>query len=233
MRHFGLQQCLAGCALVFAATSHATVYQITNTADAAVTVVAVDGDGTDGVWDKDTHWDVTTSNAGGTCTLREALYASNYRIAVGACEAGGASDTIELQEGKVYTLTEGELPIGNGEQIKFTEDTSVDPPKTTADIEPQSNQVKFDLILDAFEEPEGKTLPVITAAGNSRLIHVYDGGAMSLTNLELTDGNAGADNGGLIYAMGPVIIASNVSMNQGMATNGGDRKSTRLNSVTY
>lgn len=221
MRHFGLQQCLAGCALVFAATSHATVYQITNTADAAVTVVAVDGDGTDGVWDKDTHWDVTTSNAGGTCTLREALYASNYRIAVGACEAGGASDTIELQEGKVYTLTEGELPIGNGEQIKFTEDTSVDPPKTTADIEPQSNQVKFDLILDAFEEPEGKTLPVITAAGNSRLIHVYDGGAMSLTNLELTDGNAGADNGGLIYAMGPVIIASNVSMNQGMATNGG------------
>ncbi|WP_323774168.1 choice-of-anchor Q domain-containing protein [Alcanivorax sp.] len=222
MRHLGLRQCLAGCALIFAATSHATVYEITNTADAVVTVVAVDGDGSDGVWDETTRWDVTTSNAGGTCTLREALYASNYRIAVGACEAGGASDTIKLQEGKVYTLTEGELPIGNGEQIKFTEDTSVDPPVVTAtDIEPLSNQVRFDLILDAFEEVEGKTLPVITAAGNSRLIHVYDGGAMSLTNLELTDGDAGADNGGLIYAMGPVIIAANVSMNQGMATNGG------------
>lgn len=222
MRHFGLQQCLAGCALVFAATSHATVYEVTNTADAAVTVIAVDDDDTDGVWDKNTHWDVTTSNAGGICTLREALYASNYRIAVGACEAGDASDTIKLQEGKVYTLTEGELPIGNGEQIKFTEDTSQDPPVITgATIEPQTNQVKFDLILDAFEEPEGKTLPVITAAGNSRLIHVYDGGAMSLTNLELTDGNAGTDNGGLIYAMGPVIVAANVSMNQGVATNGG------------
>ena len=222
MRHFGLQQCLAGCALIVAATSHATVYEINNTSDAVVTVVAVDGDDTDGVWDETTRWEVTTSNAGGTCTLREALYASNYRIAVGACEAGGASDTIKLQEGKVYTLTEGELPVGNGEQIKFTEDTSVDPPVVTAtDIEPLSNQVKFDLILDAFEEPEGKTLPVITAAGNSRLIHVYDGGAMSLTNLELTDGNAGVDNGGLIYAMGPVIIAANVSMNQGMATNGG------------
>ena len=221
MRHLGLRQCLAGCALIFAATSHATVYEITNTADAVVTVVAVDDDDTDGAWDKNTRWDVTTSNAGGTCTLREALYASNYRIAVGACEAGGASDTIKLQEGKVYTLTEGELPVGNGEQIKFTEDTSVDPAETTADIEPLGNQVKFDLILEPFEEPEGKTLPVITAAGNSRLIHVYDGGAMSLTNLELTDGNAGADNGGLIYAMGPVIIAANVSMNQGMATNGG------------
>ena len=42
MRHFGLQQCLAGCALIVAATSHATVYEINNTSDAVVTVVAVD-----------------------------------------------------------------------------------------------------------------------------------------------------------------------------------------------
>ncbi len=28
MRHLGLWQCLAGCTLIFAATSHATVYEI-------------------------------------------------------------------------------------------------------------------------------------------------------------------------------------------------------------
>lgn len=42
MRHLGLRHCLAGCAMIFAASSHATTYEINSTEDADVTVVRQD-----------------------------------------------------------------------------------------------------------------------------------------------------------------------------------------------
>lgn len=218
MRHLGLRHCLAGCAMIFAASSHATNYEINSIEDAMVTVVS-QGSGAN------TSWQVTTSRADGFCSLREALVASNYQIAVDGCAAGSASDVIKLAEGQTYVLTEGELVVGDGQKIVFTTDDTVSPPTTSATIEPLANQVRFELQLDAFEEAADKTLPIITSEHNSRLFNIDDGGAMTVTNLELRDGDAsgagGNGNGGLVIAMGPLIIGENVILSGGQAVNGG------------
>ena len=87
MRHLGLRHCLAGCAMIFAASSHATTYEINSTEDADVTVVRQDNA------DGSSYWQVTSSRTDGFCSLREAVVASNYQIAVDGCAAGTASDT--------------------------------------------------------------------------------------------------------------------------------------------
>ena len=89
MRHLGLRYCLAGCAMIFAASTHATTYEINSTEDAEVTVV-VHGSG------ENAEWLVTTSLADGFCSLREAVVASNYQIEVDGCAAGTASNIIRL-----------------------------------------------------------------------------------------------------------------------------------------
>ncbi len=241
MRHPGLWQCLAGCTLLFAASSHATIYEINSTSDPEVTVVAVDSvdeSPNPPIWDENTEWQVTTSVADGLCSIREAVYASNYRIPVDGCEAGTGTDTIKLKEDTTYFLTQGNLPVGNGERIVVTSEevpapTETDPNATTTEytitFEPQSSQIAINLQLDAFEEPEDKIRPVISADNNSRVFWIDDGGALSLANVELIDGDAsgaGADssvdnNGGLIRAMGTVIVNSNVRLAGGTADNGG------------
>ncbi|MAX54083.1 MAG: hypothetical protein CL537_00975 [Alcanivoracaceae bacterium] len=219
MRHLGLRHCLAGCAMIFAASSHATTYEINSTEDADVTVVRQDNA------DGSSYWQVTSSRTDGFCSLREAVVASNYQIAVDGCAAGTASDTIKLAEGQTYLLTEGELVVGDGKKIVITTDDTVDPPTTTISEEPLANQIRFELQLDAFEEADGKVLPVITADHNSRLFNIDAGGAVTLTNLDLRDGDAsaagGSGNGGLIEAMGVVIIGENMSLTGGTAVNGG------------
>ena len=230
MRHLGPWQCLAGITLLFAASSHATLYNINSTSDPEVTVVAVDLNDESPApqdWDKTTDWQVTTSPADGLCSLREAIYASNYRIAVDGCEAGTGNDTIKLKEDKTYLLSQGNLPIGIGQRININSDENGNFENVTFDD--LSSQLAITLQLDAFEDAEDKVRPVISAGGNSRIFTIYDRGAMSLANLELRDGDAimdsdmaiGDSHGGLIHAAGPVIINNNVVLAGGKATNGG------------
>ena len=248
MRHLGLRHYLAGCALIFAASSQATVYTIESTSDVAIPEPQRSGDGLDMVYE------VTPESAGGACTLREAVYASNYRVAVGACEAGTENNVIRLIEGKTYVLTEGPLPIGGGKAVKFDkveseEGEDPEPAPTCDDPYPPEEveegedpattwptpcaeddtllaaTISFQLALDSFEEPEGKTFPIITAEGASRLTRVNEKGALGLANLTLTGGDASTDtenpNGGLILANGVVKLAGGVTLKDGMAENGG------------
>lgn len=216
MRHLGLRYCLAGCAMIFAASTHATTYEINSTEDAEVTVV-VHGSG------ENAEWLVTTSLADGFCSLREAVVASNYQIEVDGCAAGTASNIIRLEEEETYLLTEGELVVGNGERIIITEDESTSPSTFTDTTEPLQAQIRFEMMLDAFEEPDGKVFPVISAAQQSRLFNIDPGGAMTLVNVVLEEGDASSDdgNGGLITANGPIVINENVTFQRGRATNGG------------
>ena len=228
MRHLGLWQCLAGCTLLFAASSHAAVYEINSTSDPEVSVEVVDDTPNDMEWDKSTRWDVTTSLADGLCSLREAVYASNYRIEVDGCAAGTGVDTIKLKEKKTYALTHGLLPLGIGQSIVIDIDED-DDTQFTVDINDIPSQLAITLQLDAFEKAEGKVRPLISGGNASRIFGIYERGALSLANVELVDGLAGPDadmeildsNGGLIHAAGPIILNSNVRLAGGEAENGG------------
>ncbi|MEH6782274.1 MAG: choice-of-anchor Q domain-containing protein [Alcanivorax jadensis] len=252
MRHTALWQTLAGCALILAAaTSQATVYKIETTDDVKITVV----DRPQNASPEEDRYQVTPTSSGAQCRLREAIYAISYQTTVGACEAGTGNDTIRLLEGKTYLLTEGELPIG-GKKIKFIQKTvmvadpdcvEVDPadcdqveqvelddddnPVMIPVADPEddiaiSPNIRIDVFLGSFEEPEDKEKPVVSAGGNSRLFLV-DRGSLTLGNLVLHEGSANNEvdladrNGGLILARGGLGLSGNVELRHGEAVNGG------------
>ncbi|KGD66429.1 polymorphic outer membrane protein [Alcanivorax nanhaiticus] len=236
MRHLGLWQSLAGCSLLFAASSHATVYNINSTSDPEVIVEAVDNDASDPAWDAGTEWQVTYISGAkdGFCSLREAVLASNYRISIDGCAAGTGTDSIRLRENSTYLLEHGSLSVGSGQRIVY--EYAPDPDDSDkeiivgAEIEDQPAQIAITIQLDAFEDALDKVRPIISASSNSRVFIVDEGGVLSLANVELIDGNAaGPDadsniadsNGGLIRAIGPVIVNSNVRLAGGEADNGG------------
>lgn len=232
MRHLGPWQCLAGLTLLYVANSQATVYEINSTSDPVVEVRAVDADNME-PWDATTDWEVTVTPSDGRCSLREAVFASNYRIPIDGCEAGTGSDTAKLKEDTTYLLEQGNLSIGNGERIIYNYGPDPDNAENeiivSAEIRDQAAQFSITIQLDSFEDPEEKVRPVISAGNNSRLFVIDDGGALVLANVELIDGDtsgpqadsAFVNNGGLVYAMGPVVINSNVRLAGGSATNGG------------
>ena len=250
MRHIALWQTLAGCALILAAaTSQATVYKIETTDDVEV----IFDSRPENASPEDDRYQVTSTTSGAQCRLREAIYAISYQTTVGACEAGTGNDTIRLLEGKTYTLTEGELPIG-GRKIKFVNETIMVPDEDCDDDDvcddveqvvldddgnpvkipvtdpeddtPISPNVRIDVFLDSFEEPEDKEKPVISAGGNSRLF-LLERGSLTLGNLILQEGSANNEadladsNGGLILARGGVGLSENMELRQGQAVNGG------------
>lgn len=106
---------------------------------------------------------------------------------------------------------------GNPEKVPVT-----DPEDDTA-ISPN---IRVDVFLDTFEEPEEKEKPVISAAGNSRLFRL-DRGSLTLGNLVLQDGSANNEvdpadrNGGLILANGGLGFSENLELRGGQAVNGG------------
>ncbi|WP_414431937.1 choice-of-anchor Q domain-containing protein [Alcanivorax sp. IL2] len=252
MRHIALWQTLAGCALILAAaTSQATVYKIETTDDVGVTF----DDRPENASPEEDRYQVTPTTSGAQCRLREAIYAISYQTTVGACEAGTGNDTIRLLEGETYLLTEGELPIG-GKKIKFIQSTvmvadpdcvEVDPadcdqveqvvlddddnPVMIPVADPEddiviSPNIRIDVFLDSFEEPEDKEKPVISAGGNSR-VFLLERGSLTLGNLILQEGSANNEvdpaerNGGLILAHGGLGLSENVELRGGQAINGG------------
>jgi hypothetical protein len=89
-----------------------------------------------------------------------------------------------------------------------------------------SPNIRIDVFLGSFEEPEDKEKPVVSAGGNSRLFLV-DRGSLTLGNLVLHEGSANNEvdladrNGGLILARGGLGLSGNVELRHGEAVNGG------------
>lgn len=231
MRHLGLWQCLAGCTLLFAAYSHATVYEISSLADPLIEIEYLNDDPDAPGWDRQPEIRITSTPSDGQCSLREAVYASNYRLVVDGCEAGSNFDTIKLVRGKVYVLSTA-LTVGDGEIHRVTSEEVEDPENVgstiteyNVDLQPLSNQLRFEMLLDVFEEVEDQTLPVITTDNNGRLLNIDEGGAVNLANIVLKDGNANSEaddkNGGLVRATGTLVIGENVTLSGGQAENGG------------
>ncbi|KZZ29222.1 hypothetical protein A3754_05445 [Alcanivorax sp. HI0083] len=242
MRHLGLRQCLAGCALIFAATSHATTYNIETTSDVAFEeVVRVDDAG------EESTYEVRFAEKDGLCSVREAVYASNYQVAVDGCEAGTGSNTIKLVAGETYFLSEGELPISGGLKVRFEtiepddpDDEPVQQPVDCSD-DPCSEDIKlksevsFTVALAAFEDPDLDNLPALApapSAGPASLFNIQESNSLTVKNMRLgpasdaddplvcTDSLA-VDEGGLIRSSGTVIIAENMTLQNGCAKQGG------------
>lgn len=221
MRHFGLRQGLAACALIFAASSQATIYEINSTDDVEVTVARV-GSG------EETRWELSSAVEDGLCSLREAVYASNYRKPVDGCEAGSAGNIIKLLRDETYVLVHGELPVGGGRQVVFTSvDDDNDPqtppqqvPSDLADDDELDNALSVEMLLDSFEQVDDQVLPILSAGGNSRIFNTTETGRLTLENIDVTDGGS-ETLGGLIYASSTVTLNSRTTLRNGQADEGG------------
>ncbi|MDX1803612.1 MAG: choice-of-anchor Q domain-containing protein [Alcanivorax sp.] len=217
MRYPWLRLSLAGCAFLCAGASYATSYKITNTADSQVSAARV-GSG------DNTHWQVSVAagDLDGKCSLREALYAIDYQQDVDSCAAGTGNDSIQLIAGETYVLTHGSLPVGGGKRVTFSKDANgVSQPSASADDALINPSVNIKLFLDVFEKPDKKPNAVISAGSNSRLLTVNSKASLTLSYLNLVDGNAGTENGGLIYNGGALILADRTVLENGKAVSGG------------
>lgn len=139
-------------------------------------------------------------NAGGACSLREAVRSANTNSAIGGCPAGAAGeDTIVLGAG-TYTLSIG--PSGddlalNGD-LDFTGDT---------------------VLLGA-----GSTSTTVTAAAGwtDRIAEVHVGTDVTMRGVKITGGNILTSNGGGIFNWGTLtLVNSEVSQNQSASAGGG------------
>ncbi|XSG77644.1 choice-of-anchor Q domain-containing protein [Herpetosiphon llansteffanensis] len=140
--------------------------------------------------------DVTANN--GTCSLREAIQAANTNLAVDACPAGSASDTIQLAAGS-YTLS------------------------LTGAESPQTG----DLDLNGIIQITGVTsaTSIIDANDIDRALEIT-GGNVSLRNLQVRNGfHTGPANEfdtyghGILHQAGSLIIDSSMVTTNGYITN--------------
>ncbi len=139
-------------------------------------------------------------NAGGACSLREAVRSANTNTAIGGCPAGTAGeDTIVLGAG-TYTLSIG--PSGddlavNGD-LDFTNDT---------------------VLLGA-----GSTSTTVTAAAGwtDRIAEVHVGTDVTMRGVKITGGNMLTSNGGGLFNWGNLtLVNSEVSGNDSASVGGG------------
>ncbi len=139
-------------------------------------------------------------NAGGDCSLREAVRSANTNTAIGGCLAGTAGeDTIVLGAG-TYTLSIG--PSGddlalNGD-LDFTGDT---------------------LLLGA-----GSTSTTVTAAAGwtDRIAEVHLNTDVTMRGVKITGGNILTSNGGGLFNWGTLtLVNSEVSGNDSASVGGG------------
>ncbi|WP_110516312.1 choice-of-anchor Q domain-containing protein [Herpetosiphon llansteffanensis] len=136
--------------------------------------------------------DLTPNN--GTCSLREAIQAANTNLAVDACPAGSASDTIQLAAGS-YTLS------------------------LTGAESPQTG----DLDLNGTIQLTGVTsaTSIINANGIDRALEIT-GGNVSLRNLQVREGFLGGSvEESMVYGQGILHRAGSLTIdNSTLTTNG-------------
>jgi hypothetical protein len=158
----------------------------------------------------------TSSMRGGpNCTLRDAITAANLDAATGGCPAGSGADTIVLAPSATYVLTE----VDN---------------VTVEDGVPQPNGLPS-VTSDMAIVGDGATIARSGALHTPefRLLHVGDGGRLTLNSLTLTGGGipgvldeSGNDffggDGGAIFNSGTLtLIKTTVSANGADNSGGG------------
>jgi CSLREA domain-containing protein len=144
---------------------------------------------------------VTTSqdenNADGDCSLREAIIAANEDRVVDACPAGNGADTIILPAG-TYTLT---IAGGNEDEA------------ATGD---------WDITEDLTLNGAGRANTTIDANGLARAFHILGITDMHISGVTITNGDAGANNGGGILMGGiSTLLLTNSRVSASTAVEGG------------
>jgi CSLREA domain-containing protein len=120
------------------------------------------------------------NNSNGDCSLREAVIAANQDQAQGACPAGNSADTIKLPAG-TYVLT----ITGTVENASLTGDLDI----------------SSDLTIDGAGQGDTE----IDGNGIDRVLHILSG-TVTLSDLTIANGDAGAENGGGVFNFGDVTI---------------------------
>jgi CSLREA domain-containing protein len=120
------------------------------------------------------------NNSNGDCSLREAVIAANQDQAQGACPAGNGADTIKLPAG-TYVLT----ITGTVENASLTGDLDI----------------SSDLTIDGAGQGDTE----IDGNGTDRVLHILSG-TVTLSDLTIANGDAGAENGGGVFNFGDVTI---------------------------
>ncbi len=150
---------------------------------------------------------IAGTSGGPDCTLRDAITAANSDTATGGCQAGSGADTIVLENGATYTLTQVDnTTVQNGTALPNGL------PSVTSEITIKGNGA------------------VITRASGYppfRLLHVAPSGRLILNDVTLTNGllpnipttqpGPGADGGGIFNA--GVLTLVNVEVTANSAGN--------------
>ncbi len=135
------------------------------------------------------------------CSLREAIQSANGDADFGGCTAAGAygTDTIVLEAGKTYTLS----ITGTGEDANATGDLDI---TDTAGL--------------TIETDAPGSTATIDADAIDRVIEMHEG-PLTLVDLIVEDGVAGAANGGGIRALDGDLTLTRCTVRDNTATDGG------------
>ena len=141
-------------------------------------------------------------NSNGNCSLREAIHAANTNAAVDACSAGsGGTDIITLPAG-TYALT----VAGTGEESNVTGD--------------------LDILGDVSIKGAGAGISVIDGGGIDRVLDVVGSHVVGLDNLTITGGGTTAEQpGGGVYNRGALTLQNAQVTGNTASHNGGGIRS--------
>jgi CSLREA domain-containing protein len=141
-------------------------------------------------------------NAGGACSLREAISSANGDVAIGGCPAGSGTDTIVLTGGSTYVRS----LTGANEDANAADDLDI----------------RTDPLVIQVAGPGGAIIEGNGAPTGGRVIQILDSVAVSISGVTIRNGNVGIGDGGGIYAYGPLTLAdSTVSGNVARDFGGG------------
>ena len=137
-----------------------------------------------------THLDHTSDN--NHCSLRQAIIAANTNLPAGGCNAGSGADTIFLENGTTYILSES----GTNEDASISGDLDI-----TEDL----------TIMGGSSAAQKST---IRGSGLDRVLHIIGSINVNIQNLNIEDGHATSSDGGCIYNQGGTLALTAVSISE-------------------
>ena len=184
--------------------------------------------------------------AGATCSLREAIQASNADAPFGGCPAGSGSDVITLPAG-TYLLS---IP-GSGEDANATGDLDI-----TSDVSMRGagtarsviDAAEFDRVLDVDPAASGASVSVseltirggmTTGPSDQDGGGIRNQGALTLSRLLVTQNSSGDDGGGvesggstaMLVVTDSAIVGNTAAAGGGGETGGGFRNDENATST--
>jgi len=127
-------------------------------------------------------------NAGGGCSLREAISAANGDAATGGCPAGSGADTIILTRGSTYVR----LLTGANENANAADDLDIFNDDLTVQVAGRGGA-----IIEGNGAPSG-----------GRVLDIRDSVAVTISGVTIRKGNVEIGDGGGINAYGPLTLTN-------------------------